>query len=541
MSSKYLTDLNPINFLQTFVTQSAKVAGQLGCPNCESQLSYIEHLGLAAGSCFEANYREQNALDNKINLDEYSDLIVSIKNQIGGNFSRASSEPGVVRVVNTRCPFGDAVKEAPELCRMTSSVFGGIAARNFGYAKVALNKRLATNDGMCEVCIYTDRDSASQYDGDEYENESGVVIAKSISTGVAVRVEEGLQKFWCHTHGEPASKKDRAKTFVVAESAAMRQIFKAVELVAASDASVQITGETGVGKEWIARATHALSKRWQQPFVTINCGAIPESLIESTLFGHEKGAFTGAYNVHHGYFERADQGTLFLDEIDSLPLSAQAKLLRILQEGEFERVGGLQTLKSDVRTICASNRDIEAMVASGEFRQDLYYRLSVVPIHIPPLRERLEDLSALVTHFLRKLAEKNQCKPKVLSESAWMTAMAYSWPGNVRELENILERAFLFSQGPIIEKIDVANRGTQLPAMTDETGNLDLRAVKKQAIIELEQKIIHAGLSRFSGNVSQVARSMGITPRAVHQKLKTHGIDPASYRGKTETSPTDVI
>lgn len=540
MTSKFLADLNPINFLQTFVTQSAKVAGQLGCPSCQSHLSYIEHLGLAAGSCFEAAYREQNALDSKINLDEYSDLIVSIKNQIGGNFSRTSSEPGVVRVVNSRCPFGDAVKEAPELCRMTSSVFGGIAARNFGYAKVALNKRLATHDGMCEVCIYTDRDTADHYDGDEYENESGVVVAKSIATGAAVRVEEGLQKFWCHTHGEVASKKHRPKTFVVAESMAMRRIFKAVELVAATDASVQITGETGVGKEWVARATHALSKRWQQPFVAVNCGAIPESLIESTLFGHERGAFTGAYNVHHGYFERADKGTLFLDEIDALPLSAQAKLLRILQEGEFERVGGLQTLKSDVRTICASNRDIEAMVASGEFRQDLYYRLSVVPIHIPPLRERLEDLSALVTHFLRKLAEKNQCKPKVLSEGAWMTAMAYSWPGNVRELENILERAFLFSHGQIIEHIDVAGQGVEQSAIVEDIANLDLRTVKKRAIMELEQKIIHAGLNRFSGNVSQVARSMGITPRAVHHKLKAHGIDPATYRKKAEAPPVDI-
>jgi len=532
MSKKSLDDLNPINFLQTFVTQSAKVAGQLGCPSCENHLSYIEHLGLAASSCFESTYREQNELDGKIDLDEYSDLIVSIKNQIGGNFSRTSSEPGVVRVVNTRCPFGDAVKEAPELCRMTSSLFGGVAARNFGYAKVALNKRLATNDGRCEVSIYTDRDSASRYDGDEYESDShGAVTAKSVATGAAIRVEEGLQKFWCHTH----TSKDRPKTFVVAESEAMRRIYKAIEIIATSDASVQISGETGVGKEWVARATHALSKRWQQPFIAVNCGAIPESLIESTLFGHEKGAFTGAYNVHHGYFERADQGTLFLDEIDALPVSAQAKLLRVLQEGEFERVGGLQILKSDVRIICASNRNISSMVDSGDFRQDLFYRLSVVPIQIPPLRERLEDLSALVTHFLRKLAEKNQCKPKVLSESAWMAAMSYSWPGNVRELENILERAFLFAHDQVIEKIDVSNQSSLEPTAPEETNNLDLRAVKKKATIELEQKIIHAGLNRFSGNVSQVARSMGITPRAVHQKLKAHGIDPSIYRKKAET------
>ncbi len=537
MSSKSLVQLNPVNFLQTFVTQSVRVAGQLGCPGCDNHLEYIEHLGLAVSSCFETAYREQNNLSGKINLDQYSKLIISIKNQIGGNFSRTTSDPGIIRVVNTRCPFGDAVKEAPELCRMTSSVFGGIAARNFGYAKVALNKRLATKDVMCEVCIYTDRKVASRYSGDEYENESGVVVTKSVAADAAMRIEEGLKKFWCHTNHSDSEK--RPEILVVAESAAMRQIFKSIELVAPTDASVQVTGETGVGKEWVARAMHALSNRWQQSFVAVNCGAIPENLIESALFGHEKGAFTGAYNVHHGYFERADKGTLFLDEIDALPVSAQARLLRILQEGEFERVGGQQILKSDVRTICASNRDIQAMVAAGDFRQDLFYRLSVIPIHIPPLRERLEDLSALVAHFLRRLADRYQCKPKVLSESAWLRAMAYPWPGNVRELENILERAFLFTQDCVINGLDIDDGNAQKSAVSEELSNLDLRTLKKNATAELEKKIIHAGLNRFSGNVSQVARSMGITPRAVHQKLKSHGIDPSVYRKKFATPVTD--
>lgn len=537
MSSKSLLQLTPINFLQTFVAQSVNVAGQLGSPSSEGHLVYIEHLGLAMGACLEAVYREQSDLDTNINLDQYSELIISMKNQIGANFSRASSKPGVVRVVNTRCPFGDAVKGAPELCRMTSSVFGGIAARNFGYAKVVLNKRLATGERLCEVYIYTDRKSACRYDGDEYEDESGVVVSKSVTADAAIRIEEGLKKFWCHTNHTVEN--NRPKTFVVAESAAMRQIYKCIELVAPTDASVQITGETGVGKEWVARATHALSDRWQQAFVAVNCGAIPESLIESALFGHEKGAFTGAYNVHYGYFERADKGTLFLDEIDALPVSAQARLLRILQEGEFERVGGRQTLKSDVRVICASNRDIKEMVATGDFRQDLFYRLSVIPIHIPPLRDRLEDLSALVMHFLRKLAEKYQCKAKVLSEPAWLRAMAYPWPGNVRELENILERAFLFAQGHVIDELDIARSDAEESVVPEETANLDLRTLKKNATMELEKKIIRAGLNRFSGNVSQVARSMGITPRAVHQKLKSHGIDPSVYRRKFETPSTD--
>ncbi|OOZ42244.1 sigma 54-interacting transcriptional regulator [Solemya elarraichensis gill symbiont] len=480
------------------------------------QGSYTE---LSTGSC---------GLDKNIDLEQYSELIVSIKNQIGGNFSRASSDPGVVRVVSTRCPFGDAVKEAPELCRMTSSVFGGIAARNFGYAKVALNKRIATNDGICEVSIYTDPDLAAHYDGDEYESDSGVVTSKSITAGTAIRIEEGLKKMWCHTQQPTA--KNLPKTFFVAESAVMRQVFKSIEIVAPSDASVQITGETGVGKELVARSTHALSNRWQQPFVVVNCGAIPENLIESALFGHEKGAFTGAYNVHHGYFERADKGTLFLDEIDAFPVSAQAQLLRIFQEGEFERVGGRQTLKSDVRVICASNRSIEEMVVSGDFREDLFYRLNVIPIHIPPLRERLEDISALANQFLRKLSDKYKGKPKILSESAWLAMLSYSWPGNVRELENILERAFLFSQTHIIDELDITDCNAQKSVASKDIDNLNLRKLKKVAAIELEKKIIHAGLSQFSGNVSQAAQAMGISTRAVHQKLKIHDINPFDYR-----------
>lgn len=538
MSSNPLGQLTPVNFLQTFAILSIKVANQHGCRGSDSQTGYIEHLGLTASSCFEKAYREQSNLDGNLDLDQYSELIVNIKNQIGGNFSRAASQPGVIRVINTRCPFGSAVKEAPELCRMTSSVFGGIAARNFGYAKVVLKKRLATNDGMCEVCIHTDRDTAANHDGDEYENKSGIISTKTISRGSTVRLEERLQKLWCPT--QSSVEKNKPKTFVMPESAVMREIFKSIELVAPTDASVQITGETGVGKEWIARAMHALSDRWQQPFVAVNCGAIPESLIESALFGHEKGAFTGAYNVHHGYFERADKGTLFLDEIDTLPVSAQPRLLRVLQEGEFERVGGNLTIKSDFRIICASGHDIKTMVDSGSFRQDLFYRLSVIPILVPPLRERLEDLSALVSYFLRQLASKYKRKPKFLSESAWLSAMSYSWPGNIRELENILERTFLLTQGQIIQKLDITNGAVQKPVNFEEADDLDVRKLKKNVAMELEKKIILIGLNRFSGNISQIAHFMRITARAVHQKLKNHRLDPSPYRKKLEKTPSEA-
>jgi Nif-specific regulatory protein/two-component system response regulator AtoC len=542
MNNKSKSFLNPNNFLQTFVTQSIKIANQHGCSKCEGSLSHIDYLGMAASTCFEEAYRKQHALIGDINLAQYSDMIVDIKNQIGGNFSRATSDSGVLRVINTRCPFGEAVKEAPELCRMTSSVFGAIAARNFGYAKVIMNKRLALNDDICDVCIYTDRDIASQYVGDEYENDSGTILAKTSVSNIVVRVDEELRKFWCHSKSDKKSEPS-AKYSIIAESSSMQGILESVELIAPTSASVMITGETGVGKELIASAIHALSERSDKPFVAVNCGAIPENLVESALFGHERGAFTGAYNVHHGYFERADNGTLFLDEIDSLPVSAQARLLRILQEGKFERVGGRQTLKSDMRVISASNRDIESLISTGEFRQDLFYRLNVIPIHIPPLRERLEDLSALVTHLLRKLAESNKGKKKILSNSAWIQIMTYSWPGNVRELMNVLERSYLFSRNEVISRIDVGNGNIQNHGLLDETdlgGEIDLRSIKKKAALDLEKKIIQAGLSRFQGNVSQVARSMGITPRAVHQKLKVHGINPAVYR-ETQVAPSPDI
>ncbi|MFZ0792001.1 MAG: sigma-54 dependent transcriptional regulator [Chromatiaceae bacterium] len=300
---------------------------------------------------------------------------------------------------------------------------------------------------------------------------------------------------------------------------------RAVEVVAPTTASVLITGETGAGKEVIARALHALSHRAERTFLPVNCGAIPESLVESALFGHEKGAFTDAHQAREGFFERADGGTLFLDEIDCLPLPAQARLLRVLQEGEYERVGGRHTRHTDVRIVAASNRGLERLVAEGSFRQDLYYRINVVPIHIPPLRERPDDLSALVGHFLRRLAEKYGGPRKVLGEHAWATAFRYPWPGNLRELENVLERAFLFASGSVIESLPVEDH--QAPGLGATGG---LREAKRRAGRELEARIIDDALARARGNVSAVAREMGVTPRALHMKLRGLGIAAAPYR-----------
>ena len=529
MPSPLLLELTPVSFLQMFVTQSVKLAGQKASTNSADHYNYIQYLGLTASSCFEAHARQQLGLPEKISREQYGKLIIHIKNQIGGGFSQVPDEGGGMCVENCRCPFGNMVKEAPELCRMTSSVFGGIAARNFGYARVDLRKSIATGDGKCEVLIHTAPDGAQDKFGDEYVSEEGVIVSRSSLAEVTVRVAEKMAQTWCPEGA--GGKNCRNAPEIVAESKPMREALKAAELVAPTAASVLISGETGVGKEIIARVIHALSNRNEQKFIAVNCGAIPDNLIESALFGHEKGAFTGAHEMHRGFFERTGGGTLFLDEIDSLPLLSQANLLRVLQEGEFERVGGKQVLRTNVRIIAASNRPVGKLVDAGEFRKDLYYRLNVMPIHIPSLRERREDITALVNHLLRRLAERYETPLKVLGSRAWGQVMAYGWPGNVRELENVLERACLFARGQVIDAIDaIAPDAAEGMAAGNPPGAGNLRHRKQFAAREVENKTLQDALFRHDGNVSAVAREIGISRRAVHQKLKSCNIDAAAYR-----------
>jgi len=529
MTDKIFSHLNPILFLQTFVAQSVEVSAKMGGGKANERLKYIEQLGLTASGCFETAYRQELVQDGPLDHGKYADMIVEIKNKIGGNFSRASSEPGVVRVVNTRCPFGEAVTQAPELCRMTSSVFGGIAARNFGYAKVILDKRIAAGDGMCEARIYTDSKKAAAFEGDEYHREQEVIRGRSASAKASIAIGKHDRAAWC---GSRFGKPDNLnRPPIVAKSPAMLDALETVDVVAPTTATVLITGETGVGKEVIARRIHALSERWNRNFVAVNCGAIPENLIETTLFGHERGAFTGAYEVHHGLFERAEGGSLFLDEIDSLPLAAQVRLLRVLQGGEFERVGGKQRLSADVRVIAAASIRLDKFIVEGTFRADLYYRINVVPIVLPPLRERREDLLPLVNHILAQLSAKYDKPAKTLSAEAIEQVMNYDWPGNVRELENVLERAFLFSPGPVMSQV-------QLPKTENENAigqpfDQPLKEAKRRAAEHVEALILKEAFTRFSGNVSEVAKSLGLTPRAIHQKLNLHSMDPNAYRSKT--------
>lgn len=524
--------LTPTTFLQTIATQSIEIGGNRCAGQYPDPLQHIEQLGLGASRCFEEAFRKELAIDGPLDHETYAALILEIKNKIGGNFSRTSSEPGTVRVTNTCCPFGEAVKNTPNLCQMTSSVFGGIAARNFGYAKVVLHKRIAVNDDTCEVSVVTDPAVAQSYQGDEYRYHQGMIVGKTTYSEANKRIQRRMTTVWCNVKAGIPNHEEITRPLVVAQSDAMRKTMEMIEIVAPTSATVLITGETGVGKEVVARVIHALSERRGKHFIAVNCGAIPENLVESALFGHERGAFTGAYEVHHGYFERAEGGTLFLDEIDSLPLAAQVRLLRVLQEGEFERVGGKLTYRAEARVIAAGSEKLEEFVKKGQFRRDLFYRLNVVPIFIPPLRERPDDIAALTEIILGKLSRKYTKSIHALSPQAMILAMTYNWPGNVRELENVLERSFLFATDPVINQLRFHNGEEHDQPHNTPPLESSLKATRKQAADQAESCLLNETLARFNGNITAVAKHLHLTTRAVHKKLHAHQIDSNFYRRK---------
>ena len=303
---------------------------------------------------------------------------------------------------------------------------------------------------------------------------------------------------------------------IIGHSAAMQEIFATITRVAPTRATVLLAGESGVGKDMIARAIHQHSPRKDRPFVKINCTAIPENLMESELFGYEKGAFTGANVSKPGKFEQANTGTVMLDEIGDVPPSIQVKLLRILQEREFERLGSNKTLQTDVRVVAATNVDLRAALEQGTFREDLYYRLNVVPINIPPLRERKEDIPYLVEHFAKKFGGE-------ISESAMERLTAYHWPGNVRELENVVERSILLASGPRVEAGDV--KIEMAPGRARQAFATDAFLPEGMTLDQYEQSIIREALKRASGNKSQAARLLGLTRNALRYRLAQMGIE----------------
>ncbi|QET04188.1 sigma-54-dependent Fis family transcriptional regulator [Cupriavidus pauculus] len=317
----------------------------------------------------------------------------------------------------------------------------------------------------------------------------------------------------------PAGNTPADDTELVSSSEAMRQVFKRIGLAANTDATVLILGETGTGKELVARALHRNSNRAARPFVAVNCAAIPPELMESELFGHVKGAFTGAVSDRIGRFREADGGTLFLDEIGDMPLSTQAKILRVLQEREITPVGASRVQPVDVRIVAATHRDLPAAVREGRFREDLWYRLQVVPLWLPPLRDRLGDVLLLAEHFLRQLGGD---VPKRLSAPAARLLLSHAWPGNVRELRNAMERAAILSHGPVIE---VEHIGLEAQARSVTALDIDWDGPMELAVARVEREMIVRALAATAGNRAEAARRLGLSRQQLYRKLAELRID----------------
>jgi DNA-binding NtrC family response regulator len=304
-----------------------------------------------------------------------------------------------------------------------------------------------------------------------------------------------------------------------------------IERVAASETRVCILGETGTGKELVARTIHQKSQRSAGPFITLNCAAVPAELIESELFGHEKGSFTGAAGRHLGKFEQASGGTLFLDEIGDMPLPMQAKLLRVLEEGEIERVGGAGTVKVDVRAVVATHQDLAAQVREGRFRQDLFHRIYVFPILLPPLRDRREDIPPLLEHFGKQIAKQNNWKPAEFTPEAVQELQKYSWPGNVRELRNMVERLLLLA---VNNRVDLATVRLALPTGTQTNAgpgtSVNGSGTLAERVDEVERQIIFTELERQQHHITNTAKALGLERSHLYKKCQQLGIDLASVR-----------
>jgi len=315
---------------------------------------------------------------------------------------------------------------------------------------------------------------------------------------------------------------------IIGDSGAMERVFRWIDRVARSDSTVMIYGESGTGKELVARAIHAGSGRCDGPFIRVNCGALSEGLLDSELFGHEKGAFTGAERRRRGRFELAQGGTLFLDEVATVAPQTQIRLLRVLQERELERVGGEETIPVDVRIIAATNQPPEQLLSGNGFREDLFYRLHVVPLTLPPLRDRREDIPVLARHFLKKLRTRTRTEVETISEEALARLMEHTWPGNVRELENVIERALVLADGSEL-------RATDIPSLSDHGGEVPAEGWDpvlapdgtdlNQIIEGMEERLLRQALDRASGVKAEAARLLGLKPSAFYYKLEKYGIE----------------
>ncbi len=475
----------------------------------------------SASICLESYYRTNTFVtDNKLSFDDFTRIVECIA--CGGRASQkaVADSDNRVRLVHAKCPLHSyPAKSRSGLCQTAAYLLADIANRNFAYAKLTIGKRILSDSRCCEFTAYLTPDGTREPRQDECPTVETFSLTQSGSM--------------LHTPNDHENRSsNRTLPEIVACSSAMQQLLNAVDIIAATSATVLITGETGVGKELIARRLHAVSDRAGQAFVAVNCGAIPEELADSALFGHEKGAFTGAREKQLGYFERAQGGTLFLDEINSLPVSTQGRLLRVLQQGEYERVGGQQTLHSNARIVVASNTPLDEAVQRGEFRRDLWYRLNIIDLYVPPLRENRENIPHLVEFFLRKLRLKYQKQVNAVSDDVLRQLYDYAWPGNVRELENTLERSFIFANGEVLQSIRLNALETPAPAfaMLTDSSAKGWQDYKRRLIEQAERAFLDRSLQRYQGDLDEVAVEMSLTKRSIYLKLCQYGLDPNDYR-----------
>jgi Nif-specific regulatory protein len=357
------------------------------------------------------------------------------------------------------------------------------------------------------------------------------IIASMVAQAVRLRqsAEEERQSLMAENVRLQEALRERFRpSNIIGSARAMQAVYDLIGQVSDSNATVLICGESGTGKELVAHAIHFNSPRADKPFIRVNCAALPETVLESELFGHEKGAFTGAINQRKGRFELAQGGSIFLDEVGDFSATTQIKLLRALQEREFERLGGTETIKMDVRVIAATNRDLEDLIESGEFRQDLYYRLNVFPIHIPPLRDRRTDIPLLVDHFIDKYSTESGRRVRRISGSALEKVSRYHWPGNVRELENCIERAVLLATDEVIHVSHLP------PSVQSVVGAPLVEGEGLQAALDnLERDMIVEALTESRGNKAEAARTLGISERLMGLRVSKHAIDPSRFRTAT--------
>jgi two-component system, NtrC family, response regulator AtoC len=379
-----------------------------------------------------------------------------------------------------------------------------------------------TAHGTVDLAVQALKQGAFDFITKPYERDELLGVVKKALEHRARDVQE--------PHGTAEGDED-GRT-LIGSSQKMKHVQEIIQKVADSPSTVLITGESGTGKELVALALHNKSSRKDKPFIRINAAAIPPTLIEAELFGHEKGAFTGAVTSKPGRFELAHGGTLFLDEIGELPVDMQVKLLRVLQESSFERVGGIRTIRVDVRLIAATNRDLKKAIEQGLFREDLFWRLNVVPIELPPLRDRSEDIPVLVEEFIRKLNKRLNRNVEKFTPEAMTTLQSYPWPGNIRELENIVERTLLFADKPIIDTADLppdlhakVGATARTSTVTPEPGvEGSMKDIVKQAMAELERDLIQRALDDTQGNVTHAARKLKISRKSLQIKMKELGL-----------------